>query len=323
MFSMDVEAELLKSMEKEELKDEIRQKIESFHGLLTREVAMRLIAKEKGLLKEEEKRYKLSEIPKGTRKISFTASVKKIWPIANYSSGKRSRVAEVKDESGEMPLILWNEDIELAKGLHPRDEISVRGAYEKGGELHLGYSGGIDVTCRAPFPELSALQDGEVTHVRGFVSATEGVDSFVSGTRTQQAFSFLITDGKTKRRCVMWGNLGRGEKLKEGDEVLIEDALVDKGNIEISSSARILVRRPKDMLLGRIEKLECKDETLLADVEGKAITLDRGNALRLMGVEAADDIALSTVVTLKKDILLNNKIALEIEEKNGQILIRG
>ena len=320
---MDVEAELLKSMEKERLEEEIRQKIESFHGLLTREVAMRLIAKEKGLLKEEEKSYKLSEIPKRARKLSFTASVKKIWPVATYSSGKRSRVIGVKDETGEMPLVLWNEDVELTKGLHSRDKINVKGAYEKNGELHLGYSGSIDVAGRAPFPELSALQDGEVAHVRGFVSAVEGIDRFVSGTETSQAFSFLISDGKTERRCVMWGDPSRGERLKDGDEVVIEDALVNKGNIEVSSTARILVRRPKDMLLGHITKLECKDETLFTEVEGKAVTLDRENALLFMGVEAADDIALSTVVALKKDTLLNNKIALKIEEKKGQIVIRG
>ena len=44
---MDVEAELLDSMEKEELETQIKQRIASFHGFLTREVALRLIAKEK------------------------------------------------------------------------------------------------------------------------------------------------------------------------------------------------------------------------------------------------------------------------------------
>ncbi len=320
---MDLETELLRTMQKEELEREIKQKIESFHGLLTREVAMRLIAKEKGLLKEEEKSYRLSEMPKDARKASFTASVKKIWPLATYASGKRFRVVEVKDETGEMPLVLWNQDVELAKGLHPRDKITVKGAYEKSGELHLGYSGAIDIVKRASFPELSELQDGETVHIRGFVNSIEGIDSFVSGTDTAKAFSFLISDGKTERRCVMWGELGRGEKLKEGDEIMVEDAIVNKGNIEISSSARILTRRPKDMLLGRITKLECKDERLFLEIDGKDITLGRESALRLMEVEAADDIALSTVATLKKDKLLNNKIAVKIEEKNGQIFIRG
>jgi len=68
---MDIETELLKSMETAELEEKIAGKIESFHGFLTREVALRLIAKEKGLLKENEIVCKLSEIPKGARKVNF------------------------------------------------------------------------------------------------------------------------------------------------------------------------------------------------------------------------------------------------------------
>ncbi len=41
-----------------------------------------------------------------------------------------------------------------------------------------------------------------------------------------------------------------------------------------------------------------------------------------MGVEAAQDIALSTVVSLKKESLLNSRIALRIEEKGGKTVIR-
>ena len=45
---MDLEAELLKSLPKEELESQITERIKSFQGLLTRDVALRLIAKEKG-----------------------------------------------------------------------------------------------------------------------------------------------------------------------------------------------------------------------------------------------------------------------------------
>jgi hypothetical protein len=249
--------------------------------------------------------------------------VKKIWPIASYASGKRSRVLEVEDETGKMPLVLWNDDTLLAEGIHPRDRINVKGAYERNGELHLGYSGAIQVTERAGFPELEDLPEGDYAHIRGFVSRIEGIDSFVAGTNTKKAFSFIISDGKTERRCVLWEGIARGEKLREGDEVLIEDALVNKGNIEISGSARMLSRRPRDMLIGSITKLEQKDEMLFAEVEGREIALRREDALRFMGVEAADDILLSTIVSLKKDNLINSRIAIKIEEKDGQVLIKG
>ena len=52
---MDAESALLSVMSESEMESEVQGKIDKFHGFLTREVALKLIAKEKGLLKEEEK----------------------------------------------------------------------------------------------------------------------------------------------------------------------------------------------------------------------------------------------------------------------------
>jgi hypothetical protein len=332
---MDLEAELLKSASKEELERQIGERIKSFHGFLTREVAIRLIAKEMGLLRSEDRAFRLGEIPKGEKRIAFTAKIRKIWPIAAYSSGKRSRVVEVEDETGAKPLVLWNEDVELAKTLRTKDEISVRGAYEKGGELHLGYSGKIDVSDKAGFTDLAELKESETVHVRGFVSSVEGEDGFIREGRMARGFSFILSDGKNERRCVIFQGRDRAERLSSGDEIIVEGGSVKNGNIEIDSQTRLLSRRPKDMLLGTITKLETRNrepETsgrrsagegeLVAEIDGREIALDRENALRFLGIHVAEDISLSTVVALKKDTLLNSRIALRIEEKDGQIVVR-
>lgn len=346
---MDAEAELLKAMGKDGLEQAIAEKISSFHGLLTREVALRLIAKEKGLLKEEEKEYALAEIPKGTRKIAVRATVRKIWPAVGYASGKSSRVVELEDRTGAMPLVLWNEDTELAKGLRLRDKVLVRGANERNGELHLGYSGSIEVAERASFAKLETLTEHETVHVRGFISSVEGFGTFVRGGRSWRAFSFMITDGKAERRCVLKDGTGRADRLAPGDEVIIEAGVVREGNVEVDESARLHVRRAKELLLGEVTKLEILDlepgghgakgsgasgteasegqlpeaEALAVAVGGRELTLDRGNALRFLGVQAADDISLSTVVSLKKESVLNSKVAVKIEEKDGQVVVRG
>lgn len=318
---MDIET-ALRELVGNELETEIEAKIRSFHGLLTREAAMRLIAKEKGILKEEEKKYSLTDIPKDAKKFGFSAHVKKIWPTARYSSGKCSRVIEVADEDGTMPLVLWNDDVDLAKGLRSKDEIMVRGAYERAGELHLGYSGSVVVLNKAAFSRLDSLQDGEEVHLTGVISKIEGYDSFIRNGRSYRGFSLFISDGMGERRCVFLGGVDRAKKLKEGDDILIENAVVSNGNVDIVEATRILSRRKSDMLLGQLRKLECVGETLVVDVEGKELRLDRTNALHFLGVAVAEDITLSTVTTLKKEKLLNNRIAVRIEEKNGQILIK-
>ena len=309
---MDLEGDLKKLVGEDELELQIRQKINAFHGFLTRDVALRLIAKERGLLKHEEKSYELAKIPKNGKKISFTARVKKVWPKASYGSGKTSRVIELEDESGTAPLVLWNEDTDLANALRLKDLIHVKGAYERNGELHFGYSGKLEVAEREPFTELGKIAEGQMVHVRGSITKIEGYDAFVHGMNTSKAFSFILSDG-TEKRVIIWENQERGENLKEGDEVIIEGGLVNKGNIELSSDARILSRR--NMLIGELKKFECSENKVMVEVNGRELQLDRKNALKFLGVEVADDIDLCTVVSLKKDSLLNKRIAVKIDDQ--------
>ncbi len=319
---MDLEAELLKSLSKEQLDSEVASRVASFHGFLTREVALRLIARDRGLLKSEEKAFRIGEIPPGEKRIVFSGRVKWVWPVALYSSGKRSRVVEIEDETGAKPLVLWNEDVGLASGLRLKDEIRVRGAYEKGGELHLGHSGAVELLKKAAFSDLAGLCEGEHVHLRGIVARIEGADRFVRGARTERGFSFILTDGTAERRCVMFEGLGRGERIREGDEMIIEGGVVAGGNVELGAGARVLTRRSGEMLIGEVESLECDGESLRARIGGKDAVMDRASALRLLKAEAAPDILLSTVVSLKKRSLLNTRIALRVENRDGLTIVR-
>ncbi len=319
---MDAEAELRKSVPEAELEKLVADKIRSFHGFLTRDVALRLIAKDRGLLRQEEQRYMLADIPKGAKRVSFSASVRKVWPVAEYSSGKRSRVVEVKDDSGVRPLVLWNDDVELARGMRLKDRLEVSGAYEKGGELHLGYSGRVEVAEKAAFVPLSELKEGDRAHVRAFVSAIEGPDSFVRDGREERGFSFMVNDGASERRCVVFEGAGRASKLQLKDEVMIEGARIRNGNIELDNESRLLYRRVSDMIFGTVADIGCVGERMRIKVDGTETVLERQEALKLLRAPVADDIALSTVVSLKKGSVLNTRIAVRIERRDGHIVVR-
>jgi|GEM_PF-571134 len=320
---MDYEALLLQSLSKEQLESQIAEKVSQFHGLLTREVAMRLLAKEKGLMKEEEeRRVSVGAIAKGSKKVLLEANVKKIWPVAQYRSGKKSRVVEIEDATGSIPLILWNDDVKLANGLRTKDKVLVKGAYEKNGELNLGYSGAIGLVERTPFSALDSLAKGEFCHVQGFVSRVEALDKFVSGTSAKTGFSFYLSDGRNDLQAVIWGRPERGRILEAGDEVIIENALEKDGRLELSEDARILVRRKERMLLGKVESVALEGgERLKVKVGGKEALFDRENAMRLMGVSVAQDINLTTLVTLKKNHLLNSSMAVRVKEKDGLMIV--
>lgn len=320
---MDVEALLLEKLSHGQLEELVAERISSFHGLLTREVALRLIAKEKGLLEEEEKKTSIAGIAKDSRKISLEAKVKKIWPTAKYRSGKQSRVIGLEDGSGEVPLVLWNDDVALAQKLSTGDSISVKGAYEKNRELHLGHMGEVRIIGKAGFTPLESLPESEYVHVRGTISSIQGLDRFVDGSSSKPAFSFYISDGSRQVQVLIWKNPERGSGLKEGDEVMLEDALTKNGRLELSLDARVLRRRKGELLLGKILGIEERNDGLDVLVGERRVALDRENSLRFMGIEAAEDIRLSAVVKLKKDYLANKDIALKIRDDSGKITILG
>jgi len=320
---MDYEPLLLEKISKDQLEELIAEKIAKFHGLLTREVAIKLIAREKGLLDEENKKVTISELGKGGKGLIIEAKVKKVWPIVNYRSGKKSRVVEIEDSTGSIPLVLWNDDIELAVRFRSGDAVRVKAAYSKNNELHLSYSGTMELIERAGFTDLGALPQGQFVHAAGFVTRIEGHDRYLSGKSSKLGYSFFLSDKRNEVRVVIWGNPDRGKSLQLGDEVIIEGALVDNERLELSEDARLMVRRKERMLLGKLESMDLEGQLLKVKVGGKEGVLDRQNALKFMGLNLADDISLSAALTLKKSYLLNTNVSARTRIDNGRTIIEG
>jgi hypothetical protein len=320
---MDYEELILKTLSAEQLEESVATKIAAFHGLLTREVALKLIAKEKGLLPDEEKNIKISEIEKGARKISLQASIKKIWPIVQYKSGKKSRVIELEDETGSIAVVLWNDDTGLGNTLRSKDQVLLKGAYERNEELHLGHSGTIEIKEKAAFSDLSALSADEYAHVRGYISRIDGFDKYVDERAAKFGFSFYVSDGVKDVQVIIWGKPGRGSNLAQGDEIIIENALEKNGRLELSDEARILTRRKEKMLLGKLEEMSEEDGSLKVKVDGKEVKFDRENGLKFMKVDLASDIMMRTALKLKKEFLINQNIAIRIKETEKGTVVEG
>ncbi|NYZ77236.1 hypothetical protein H0O02_02885, partial [Candidatus Micrarchaeota archaeon] len=134
-------------------------------------------------------------------------------------------------------------------------------------------------------------------------------------------FVFLLSDGSNEIECAITKDVHRGNALKEGDEAMVEGAIVREGRAEIGEHSRIFIRRKEKILMGRILDMGCSDDMMRVVVGSEKLEFDRENALRFMGVSIADDIALRTVVTLKKDALLNTNVSMKVTRQNGKIII--
>lgn len=312
---MDPESLLLKEISQDELEELVENRIKEFHGFLSRDVALRLIAKEKGLIKKQEKFSTISEIEKSQKKINLRAKVTKVWPIASYSSGNRSRVINLCDDTGSIPLVLWNDDTDIGTSIRTGDLLLLSSAYERNNELHLGYAGQVEIIEKSDFARLDSLKENLPAHVRGFITKIHGF--------SDNGFCFSLSDGKNEINSRILFDLDRGRKLSISDEVILENVLFSKNELTITQDSRIMSRQPRNMLLGKIEKLEYMDNELSITVGGKQVLLDKENALRFFGVDVADDIKLETVATLKKDGLLNKNVAIKTSNQNGRLVITG
>lgn len=305
---MDPYSFLLGKMEKEELERGIEEKINAMHGFLTRESAIRILATEMGI---GEEKTLLSEIGEGANRIMAVARIARVLPLQKFANGKKMRKIVLSDRSGERELKLWNEDADFG-GIHTGDVVEVRGIYCKNNELGLGYSGMITVVERASFANLGALPDleGMQVNARGFVESAGAGD-------------FVISDGKNSARVVL-DKPGLGKELPAGAEVKVENALVRNGGLHMGAHSRLLVKRKKDGITGVVGRMGAREGKLVLEIRGKEYEFAREVALGILGAEVAEDIALETIVELKKNEYVGKEIFIEKKAgKYGKIIVRG
>ncbi len=313
---MDAYSLLLEKMSKEELERKIEEKINFLGGFLTREAALNIVANESGVRKKEEK-VKLRKIGEGANNAFVVAKLQRILELQDFGNGKKMRKIVLSDESGERELKLWNEDVELLNNLHAGDLLEIRGIYCKNNELGLGYSGEMKVVEHASFAELGALVDleGKSANVRGYVEGIEGMKEYEKNGEKRKMFSFAVSDGQNSARVVIWTNAERGNELFPGTEIKIENALVRNGELHINFSSRLLVKKKREGLSGKIDGLESEGGQLVLIFEnGERHGFSREDALKILGAKVADDIALETIVELKKKQFLGREVFIEVRE---------
>lgn len=316
----DLYSTVLSAMGREELEKEVEKKISDFHGLLTLEVALKLIAREKGLYKDEDKEVKIKEIIAGMRRITLRARIMSIDKEMSYPSGKKARTIIIRDDTGHVPLTLWNNDLSLLSQLKVGDEIIIKSAYEKSGSLSLGYKGTLEIANAAPYSSLSDIENNSFVNVRAFISAVEGKKEYEKNGKKYSYFSFFVSDSAISRRCVLWG-VPDFQKMAAGNEIIIQNGSVRNNEIHINGRTRLLVRRPEDTVSGRLADMHVEHGLLLMNIGSRVLAMNRENALKFFGIDVSDDISIETIVTLKKESMLNRNVYIRCKEQNGEAIM--
>jgi replication factor A1 len=124
-------------------KEDITKKVDEIHGnysgLITKEGAALILAKEMGVEMQtnQRKRLQIKNIIPGMRNVNFVGKITRISPVNSFEkqNGKKGRVCNlfVADSSGYVRLPLWNEQVELVENesLKIGDIVQVANAMSK------------------------------------------------------------------------------------------------------------------------------------------------------------------------------------------------
>ena len=288
----------LKEIYGDSFDEKVQETIAKYEGLLTREVAIKLLAKENGLIKDEAK--KINEIKSGAKKVWLRAYVKEIEPTRTFGE-KKMRAVVLKDETGEIKLKLWNDQLGLLKKIKIGDLVEIKYAYEKNG-LYLSYGGGMNILEEAKLTPLALLEEGRVS-LKGVVDSVDGKMQ----TRRGEFFVFYISDGEKKVKCIIVEGIDRGEKIKPGEELLIQNASYKNDAIWMNSKTRVLVKRK--IAKGIVDDMFIENGKLVVVFKenGKRV-LERKEALRFLEAGVADDIELETILNLKREYIIGKEV---------------
>jgi len=267
------------SMKRSEILDLIEKKVKEFEGLIDEYAAALMVAKELGVHVLEKRRtlaapLKIKDLVHGLRNVTIYARVLNVMPVKKYTvNGKEVSVAKVMlvDETGIVPLALWNEKVKLVEKLKPNSLVKVTRAVVRKfkGSLELSLTSNSEVELvdekEIELPSISELTPQDYKGESLIVRVERALKSLVYSRRLEKQRNVLCIRGYDMRenrrvRIVAWdslaelfGNVEIGDiikitnaKLLNVDDEFCEYLLtkwstldkVDKSHVEIEGGVK-------------------------------------------------------------------------------------
>jgi len=237
---------------KEDFESRIKEKIKEFQGLLTREGAITIIASELGVQLGERPSsisIKISDIIEGMTNVDIVGKIirksdpKEFVRKTTDTKGKVLRL-EIGDESGTMPVVLWDEKVDDALSFKEGDVVKVIGGFAKKGlneklELTVQRRGSIEASDETvdveeathERVEIGSLQEG-MSNIRliGTVVNVSDIRNYEREDRSFKVCSLFLKDNTGQIRVSLWNqNADKSAKISIGDIIAIENCYAKYG----------------------------------------------------------------------------------------------
>ncbi|MFA5357464.1 MAG: OB-fold nucleic acid binding domain-containing protein [archaeon] len=238
-------SKLVSEMSKKSGKSEIEiskliaEKVERFSGLLTEQGAAYMVEKSLGIGNKAAEYSLISELEEGMRGAEIKGEVKAVFPPKEFTrEGKKGKLQSViiGDESGEIRLTLWNDQVEkygVTKGSLVEITNGIISAYKEKKQLNLGFNGKIIVTKKAEqrFEKIAELKGGmSSANVAGKIMRKFPAKEFTSGERKGKLCNFQLGDETAIIRATAWNQKAdEMAEYNEGENIEIVNAYTKDG----------------------------------------------------------------------------------------------
>lgn len=272
--------------------------------------------------KEEHAMDKISKLESGAQNLSVIGRVMGISNPKNFKSrkGKAGKLCNMKlaDDTGEIRVVLWTENIKLLKKVKEGDIIQINKVEVKDGyrdkEIHLQPRSTIENLDTGDFPDFPEYSENitpidEITpdsevNIIARIIRVPSIRTYERNGKEGQVSSLELQDGTGKISYTLWNrdvDLIEDLELNEGDSVKILSAQVRDRDGEVSLShwdGRIIkgdfeVPDYEEQIIKIAELHEMKDVTLIGIVTKiqDTISFERadGSSGFVKSIEIADD----------------------------------
>ncbi|MBI3034486.1 DUF2240 family protein [Candidatus Woesearchaeota archaeon] len=175
-------------LDEQEITQRVDSKVKQLSGLVSREGAAHILANELGirLFEQTSGRLQIKNILSGMRDVEITGKVISLSEVKSFqTNGRDGKVASIllADESGQVRIVLWNEQANNAPKIKAGDIIKIKGGYVRqrnsSNEVHLNERGRLILNPEGETVnvEIQAFQPPEKT--RKHLSELQGTESSV------------------------------------------------------------------------------------------------------------------------------------------------
>ncbi len=314
---MDYYSNLLSLISEKELNEKIKLKIKEFHGYISKEAAINLIAKEFNIYKKDLKIFKIKDILPEQKEISIKGKAVSIGKKITYLSGKSSRELVISDETGSVPVIFWEQNVELLNKIRLNDILLINNLSERFGRLNFGYKSNLIITEKSEFSDFASLNDGKTYSLIGVISKIN----------ENNKMEFSITDGKNTLLVKIQKVDAENFDIRAGDGIILENVFFKNFSIFIFPKSRILIKKNRNFISGKINLISLEGDKLVVVLDDKQIYFEDENIYSFLNVKKSQNIPLETLINIKKDFYLKKYIMIKVvdekKEKIEKIFFKG